>query len=103
MYKTAPLDKKVLAAIKVEHQDRIVQATGKPLVPQEAWQIIKKASQDFTIDHEKALEADGLLAQLLEKRGIALPGSADAESIRIREQERKRAIQILKIKLKINA
>ncbi len=110
MYQISQVNPDALKQLRIDHQEKIREITGEPLDPQKAWQLIKKASNNFTEADPQAKEADVLFAQLLKKNGLQLVGdesgssnAANQEQIRIRERERARAIEILKLKLQLAA
>jgi len=78
MYQLTHTDPSLLKSITVERQPLILELTGSELNLQQAFQLVKQASKNFTQRHTKALEADKLLAKLLTKHNIPL-GKADTQ------------------------
>ena len=102
MYKTKTVNPADLKKIAIQKQQKIREITGEELDPHKAWTIIKNESQDFTNSDQKAIEADALLAELMQVNGLRIadeangegketPTLSDQEKIRIREKERARA------------
>lgn len=111
MYKLKDIKLNELKDIPIAEQKEIIQQTGSPLVLEDGYALIKKQTQHFTLDDPMAKEADRLLFELVEKHrkqtshrdeiqqeAKAIP-LLSKEAIRIRENERLRAIRLLKIKL----
>lgn len=104
MYKTPELIKKVrLDKIKVPNQDRIKEETGSVLDLQKAYEIIKEASHNFKLYDEKAIEADNLLASLIEKELKKETPEKEAKEVNAERASaaRKRKLQLLKLKLQL--
>lgn len=104
MYKTKEITKKDLQAIKVANQDEIEDLTGSKLDPFKAWEVIKRASDNFSKADEKAQEADILLYEMLnpDVKKSKKPKD-DKEIIRLQEKERARALELLELELLIAA
>jgi len=104
MYKTKDITKKELQAVKVANQDEIEDLTGSKLDPIKAWEVIKRASDNFTKPDEKAKEADELLAKILKPNMKSSKKADDGkEIIRLQEKERARALELLELELLIAA
>lgn len=104
MYKTKAVTQKQLEAVKIANQDEIEALTGSKLNPVQAWEVIKEASDGFTVKDSKAQEADALLFKILYPKMKAKTKQKDtAERLRIQEQERARALALLELELQIAA
>lgn len=112
MYKIKDTNVKELKAIEIQNQEEILARTKRKLDPVEAFEVIKKESDDFSKSSVKAQEADELLYRLLNRdvKGALTPTSSKKESskkelsveeIQIQERERARKLTILKIKLNL--
>ena len=116
MYRLQEIKPHTLRNIPIKKQKEITEQTGSPLVLEDGYALIQKQTQNFTIDDPLAKEADQLLFELINKHHKettkeivkkedikALGGKEipllDKEALRIRENERLRAIRLLKIKL----
>jgi len=111
MYRLQEIKPGVLRDIIIKGQKEIMLQTGSPLILEDGYILIKKQTQDFTIDDPMAKKADRLLFELLEKhrkmtnqktvkpaKGKEVP-LLSKEAIRIRENERMRIVKLLKLKL----
>lgn len=105
MYQITKVEPKTLSKVKVQHQDRIIQLTGKRLEPKGAFDIIKDETGGFKKKSEKAKQADKLLIQLLRLNGVVLKGggSAERERILIEARARERATALLELELEFAA
>lgn len=113
-----------LAKVKVKNQAKIVEMIGTPLVLEKAYNLIRKETDGFQKSDEKALQADRLLAELLQANGIEMPApgteseptkpstkaatktttEAPGKAIRLRqERERARALELLELELELAA
>lgn len=114
MYRLQDIKPNALRDIPIKGQKEIIQQTGSPLVLEDGYSLIQKQTQYFTIDDPLAKEADRLLFELYDKHHKIkqTPKKTDdktleakeipllsKEAIQIRENERLRAIRLLKIKL----
>jgi hypothetical protein len=103
MYQIAAITPGDLARIKIRNQDKIIELTGSKLEPSLAYEIIKKSSKGFTEMNSMVKEADALFAELLKTNGITLQSSNGETKIRLKEQERARAIKLLALELELVA
>lgn len=117
MYELEKVNPADLDKIRVTRQDKILELTGSKFDPSKAYEMISQETGGFKQELGKAKEADALFIQLLKRDGVALPSDKpkkeagkksntktdDRSSIRIREQERARSIEILQLKLKLAA
>ena len=114
MYRIQDIKPNVLRDIPIKGQKEIIAQTGSPLVLEDGYSLIQKQTQGFTIDDPLAKEADRLLFELYDRHHKNLKETLkkttdkdvvkevsllSKEAIRIRENERLRAIRLLKIKL----
>ncbi|HEX8547502.1 MAG TPA: hypothetical protein VF691_11110 [Cytophagaceae bacterium] len=68
MYKIQDLIRIInLKDIEIPNQDKIIAQTGSKLDLEEAYKVIEVASENFSQYDEKAIEADNLLSQLIDK------------------------------------
>jgi hypothetical protein len=105
MYQIAKVKTEDLSKVTVKNQDKIMELTGRKLDPSKAFQVIKNETKGFTVDSEKAKKADRLFADFLKKNGIEI-NETDHKSntkIRLQEQERARALDLLELELKLAA
>jgi len=119
MYQFKPQQLSQFHPIPKTVQDEITKQTGMPLNLENAFSLIKKASDDFSKEDPLALEADGLLIELLELQKKAnsksqIPNdnldshrdqktiSLSKAAVEIREKERLRAIALIEIELSLN-
>ena len=104
MYKTSKISKEALEAIQITNQDEIVEFTGSKLDPVKAWEVLKKASKDFSVSDAKTAQADALLFELLfpEKKREKVT-RVKTQNIEIQEKERARALALLELELLIAA
>ena len=77
MYRTQNITTGQLGQIAIYNQDQIVDLTGSKLNLAKVHEVIRTESKDFTKSSVKAQQADDLLADLLEKRGIDVPKPVD--------------------------
>lgn len=111
MYQIENIKPKELSLIQIKNQNKIVELTGSKLDPVRAYEIIKRESNGFTQDHEKAKEADKLFVDLLKLNGLWKIESEpqenelnqEREAIRIKEQERSRELELLELELQLVA
>jgi len=104
MYKTKNTRKEDLKALKIKNQDEIVDLTGSKLDPVQAWEVIKSNSDDFQKSDAKAQEADALLYEMLHPESQNKKGNESGkEIIRLQENERARALELLELELLIAA
>ena len=119
MYRLQDIKPNTLRDIPIKGQKEIIEQTGSPLVLEDGYAIIKEQTQHFTIDDPLAKEADRLLFELYDKHhkeitketvkktddkeleGKEVP-LLSKEAVRIRENERLRAIRLLKLQLTLN-
>lgn len=97
-----------LSRIQVKKQEKILELTGSRFDPAKAFEVIRKETKDFKEQNEKAKEADALFAELLKLNGITVQPSqsgdkAEQSRVRIREQERARAIEIIELEMQLAA
>ncbi len=110
-YLTQHIDPKKLEAIQVKKQPQIIEVVGEKLDPVEDWKLLQRETKDFQDEHEDAILADKLFAELLQKNGISLPSDAskktssessdDIASLAIVEKERARKIKLLQLQLNL--
>ena len=104
MYKTKKTTKKELEQLKIVNQDEILELTGSKLNPIKAWEVIKSTSENFSKSDVKAQEADVLLFEILNSvKKKERSKTTSKETIRIQEQERARALELLELELLIAA
>ena len=105
MYQLAKIKQQDLTKIQVKRQAKIVEMTGRKLNPPKAYEIIKSETKGFTIDSDKAKQADKLFVELLKKNGIPIEGSTSDSNTRmkLREQERTRHLKLLELELQLAA
>tara|TARA_R110002072_G_scaffold8208_1_gene42908 strand:+ start:2584 stop:2901 length:318 start_codon:yes stop_codon:yes gene_type:complete len=105
MYQLTKVKPEVLSKVQVKNQDKILELTGSKLEPTKAFEIIKNETKDFKEANEKAKQADQLFMELLKLNGISVNGAAGnaGGKIRLREQERARAIELLELELELAA
>lgn len=104
MYKTKKTTKKELEQLKIVNQDEILELTGSKLNPIKAWEVIKSTSENFSKSDVKAQEADVLLFEILNSvKKKETSKTTSKETIRIQEQERARALDLLELELLIAA
>lgn len=106
MYQLTKVKPQDLSKVQVKNQDKILELTGSKLEPLKAFEIIKTETKDFKESNEKAKQADGLFIELLKLNGISVNGTAvktDGGKIRLREQERARALELLELELQLAA
>ena len=104
MYKTKNTTKKELEQLKIVNQDEIFELTGSKLNPIKAWEVIKSTSENFSKSDVKAQEADTLLFEMLNAgKKKETYKTTSKETIRIQEQERARALDLLELELLIAA
>ncbi len=104
MYKTKNTTKKELEQLKIVNQDEILELTGSKLNPIKAWEVIKSTSENFSKSDAKAQEADALLFEMLNAgKKKEKSKMTSKETIRIQEQERARALDLLELELLIAA
>ena len=105
MYQIAIVKTQDLSKATVQNQDKIMEMTGRKLDPEKAFQVIKNETKGFTVDSEKAKKADRLFADFLKKNGIEMNGTPNKSNtkIRLQEQERSRALDLLELELKLAA
>ncbi len=115
MYRLQDIKPHVLRDIPIKGQKEIIAQTGSPLVLEDGYSLIRKQTQHFTLDDPLAKQADRLLFELYDKHYKKIKQTPkktndkaleakevpllSKEAIRIRENERLRAIRLLKIKL----
>ncbi|GGG35946.1 hypothetical protein GCM10011344_41070 [Dokdonia pacifica] len=111
MYRLQEIKPSVLRGIPITNEQEIIHQTGSPLRLEDGYALIKKQTEHFTIDDPLAKEADRLLFELVEKHRkntakepikrskSKVTPLLSKEAIQIRENERLRAIRLLKLKL----
>jgi len=119
MYQFKPQQLSQFHPISKKIQDEITKQSGTPLDLENAFDLIKKASDDFSKEDPLALETDGLLIELLELQKKAnsksqIPNdnldshrdqktiSLSKAAVEIREKERLRAIALIELELSLN-
>ena len=106
MYQLTKVKPEVLSKVQVKNQEKILELTGSKLEPAKAFEIIKNETKDFKEANEKAKQADQLFMELLKLNGISVNGTTaknDGGKIRLREQERARALDLLELELQLAA
>ena len=100
MYKIKEINPEVLDTIEIKNQSEIVRVTGEKLDLKKAYEIIRKESNDFTEENEKALKADTLFAELLQRYGV-LSKDANTDDLELQEQEQLAILSLLELELKL--
>jgi hypothetical protein len=101
MYQLATINIKQLPAVKIRNQQKILELTGSKLDLITAYEVIKKETKNFTEKNDKAQQADALYSELLKMNGIAVENTEGSEKIRVKEQERARAIALMELELSL--
>lgn len=94
--------------IAVPNQKAIIEQIGSPLIPEQAFDLLKQQTENFTKSDPLAKEADAMLSELLKNNPKKEAPSSkstetkilDQEAIQIRAAARERRIRILKLKYK---
>ena len=104
MYQLKDIKTATLKKIKIRGQKEIVKRTGVRLDLVKAYEEIKQETNNFSVESELAKEADELFDQLLQKNGLKVSPKKEEKSskLALQEQERKRALDIVRLKLKLS-
>lgn len=105
MYQLTNVKPQDLTKVQVKNQDKIVELTGRKLEPAKAFEVIKNETKGFTVDIEKAKQADKLFTELLKKNGIQVNGAATESDSRLRlqAQAKAKALELLELELELVA
>ena len=105
MYQLSTVDIDLLKKVKVRNQDKIRELTGRELVPQKAFEIIKNETKSFSQDNEKAKIADALMVKLLQREGLKNSETSDSQKKRLEleAQAKAKALELLELELKLAA
>lgn len=114
MYRTPELIKNIsLSEIEIPNQEKIEAATGSKLDLENAYKVIEEVSENFSQYDEKAIEADKLLSELIERhlKKTAIEEKQEELPLEVSEKHknekasasRKRKLRLMKIKLGIKS
>lgn len=105
MYQLTKVKPQELTKVKVQNQDKIVELTGRRLEPTKAYEVIKNETKGFTVDSDKAKQADKLFTELLKKNGIQVNGTATEPDnrLRLQAQAKAKALELLELELELAA
>ena len=109
MYLLKDTNRQDFNGINVPKQQDIINHFGSPLIPEEAFDLIKQHTEDFKKSDPLAKEADKLLYELLQSQTkketseikSKTPKILDQEAIQIRANARERRLRLLQFKLKL--
>lgn len=62
--------------LPIPNQKKVIEETGQPFEPIKALQVIKDASEDYTVENTEALEVDGLIMDWLNQGGFSMDDPA---------------------------